>query len=228
MQSRRSCLQTLRLGKPCRTLELRRGPVKEPSPIAEDGGNDEALALAASRGDRRAFHALYLRHRPCVLSYVTKFLSAEPDCEDVIQDVFLQLYRALPNFRGTASFSTFLRRITMNVAVDHLRKRGRLQRLDYDSDALDAVVDTGQDPERHSSARQQLESLFHHLDGIALDQRRALMLVAVAGLSVNDAAAQMGANAGWVKLRVLRARRELTAMTTRRRASRPVRRVAPP
>ncbi len=199
--------------------------MKEPSPIAANGGNDEALALAASRGDRRAFDALYLRHHPCVLSYVTKFLSAGPDCEDVIQDVFLQLYRALPNFRGTASFSTFLRRITMNVAVDHLRKRHRLQRLDTDSDALDEVVDAGQDPEQHSSARQQLESLLHHLDRIALDQRRALMLVAVAGFSVNDAAAQLGANAGWVKLRVLRARRELTAMTARRRSSRRSRRI---
>jgi len=199
--------------------------MKEPSPSALDGVNDEALVLAATQGDERAFRALYLRHRPCVLTYVTKLLGAGPDCEDVIQDVFLQFYRALPNFRGNASLSTFLRRIAMNVAVDHLRKRCRLQRLDYDSDALDAVVDAGQDLERHSSARQQLQSLLHHLDGIALDQRHALILVAVAGLSVNDAAAQMGADAGWVKLRVLRARRELTAMTTGQRSSRRSRRI---
>jgi len=192
---------------------------------AGDRVDDEALALAVTHGDTRAFRALYLRHHPCVLTYVTRFLGTGPDCEDVTQDVFLQLYRALPSFRGAASFSTFLRRITMNVAVDHLRKRGRLQRLDYDSDALDAVADAGQDLERHSSARQQLESLVHHLDDIALDQRRALMLVAVAGLSVNDAAAEMGANAGWVKLRVLRARRELTAMTARIPTSRRSRRV---
>jgi len=199
--------------------------MKEPSPSALDGVNDEALVLAATQGDERAFRALYLRHRPCVLTYVTKLFGAGPDCEDVIQDVFLQFYRALPNFRGNASLSTFLRRIAMNVAVDHLRKRCRLQRLDYDSDALDAVVDAGQDLERHSSARQQLQSLLHHLDGIALDQRHALILVAVAGLSVNDAAAQMGADAGWVKLRVLRARRELTTMTARRRPSRRPRRI---
>ena len=202
--------------------------MKEPSPSLEDGVNDEALALAAGRGDGAAFRALYLRHRPCVLAYVTRLFGAGPDCEDVIQDVFLQLYRALPTFRGDARLSTFLRRITMNVAFDHLRKRCRLQRLDYGSDALDALVDAGQDPEQRSSARQQLQSLLHHLGGIALDQRRALMLVAVAGLSVNDAAAQMGANAGWVKLRVLRARRELTTMTARRRASRRPRPIASP
>jgi len=215
-------LQTSRRGK---VSEIRGAPMKEPSPSLEDGASDEALALAAGRGDGQAFRALYLRQRPGVLVYVTRLFGAGPDREDVIQDVFLQLYRALPNFRGDARLSTFLRRITMNVAFDHLRKRCRLQRLDYDSHALDAAVDAGQDPEQRSSARQQLQSLLHHLDGIALDQRHALILVAVAGLSVNAAAAQMGANAGWVKLRLSRARRELTAMAARPRSSRRPRRI---
>jgi len=194
--------------------------MKTPSLNAEIGLNDEVLALAATRGDERAFHALYVRHRHDVLAFVTKVVGAEPDREDVIQEVFLQLHRALPNFRGDSRLSTFLRRITMNVAFDHLRKRGRRQRIDYDNDALDAAVDDGQDPEQQSSARQQLQSLLCHLEGIALDKRRALMLVAIAGLSLNDAAAQMGANADWVKQRVTRARRELTAMTARSRGSR--------
>lgn len=192
---------------------------------AEVDINDEALALAATRGDERAFHALYERHRRDVLAFVTKVVGAEPDREDVIQEVFLQLHRALPNFRGDSRLSTFLRRITMNVAFDHLRKRCRRQRIDYDNDVLDAAVDDGQDPEQQSSARQQLQSLLHHLEGIALDKRRALMLVAIAGLSLNDAAAQMGANAGWVKQRIGRARRELTEMTARSRLARRPRRL---
>jgi len=197
----------------------------EPPPAAEAGSNDVALALAVIRGDERAFRALYVRHRPDVLTFVTKVLGAGPDREDVIQEVFLQLYRALPNFRGDSTFSTFLRRITMNVACDHLRKRYRHQRIDYDSDALDAAVDARQDPEQHSSARQQLHSLLHHLDGIALDKRRALLLVAVAGFSLNDAAAQMGTNVDRVKQRVVRARRQLTEMTARSQASRRPRRI---
>lgn len=199
--------------------------MKTPSPDAEVGLDDEALALASIRGDERAFHALYLRHRHHVLTFVTKLIGAGPDREDVIQDVFLQLYRALPSFRGDAKLSTFLRRIAMNVAFDHLRKRCRHQRLDYDSDALDTAVDAGQDPEQHSSARQQLQSLLHDLDGIALDKRRALMLVAVAGFSLNDAAVQMGTNVDRVKQRVVRARRELMAMTTGSHSSRRPRRI---
>jgi RNA polymerase sigma-70 factor (ECF subfamily) len=191
----------------------------------EVGSNDEALALAVLRGDEQAFRALYVRHRRDVFTVVTKLVGAGPDREDVIQDVFLQLYRALPGFRGDARLSTFLRRITMNVAFDHLRRRSRHQRVDYDSDALDTAVDSQQDPEQHSSARQQLQSLLHHLDGMALDKRRALMLVAVAGLSLNAAAVQLGTNADRVKQRVVRARRELTAMSARSQSTQRSRRV---
>jgi RNA polymerase sigma-70 factor (ECF subfamily) len=194
--------------------------VTQPSLRAELGIDDAALALAAGRGNAQAFRALYLRHHHGVLTFVTKLVGAGSDREDVVQDVFLQLYRALPKFRGDSSLSTFLRRITMNVAFDHVRKRSRHQRIDYDNDALDAAMDAGQDPEQHSSARQQLQSLFHHLDNIALDKRRALLLVAIAGCSLNAAAAQMGANALWVKQRIAGARRELTVKTAYRRASR--------
>lgn len=184
--------------------------VTEPSP----GAGDEALALAATRGDHRAFRALYLRHRHYVLLSVTKVVGAGPDREDVIQEVFLQLHRALPRFRSESRLSTFLRRIAMNVAIDHVRKRCRHPCVDG-GDALDTAVDARQDPEQHSSARQQLQSLLHQLEGIAPDKRRALMLVAVAGFSLNDAAVQMGTNADRVKQRVVRARRELAGMARR-------------
>ena len=180
------------------------------------GTADEALALCASRGDVRAFHTLYLRHSRDVRASVTRLIGIGPDREDVTQEVFLQLYRALPKFRGEARLSTFLRRITMHVALDHVRRRYRDRRMAGDDDALDTVADAGQGPEQQSSARQQLHAVLRHLDGIALDQRHALLLVAIAGLSLDDAAVCMGANSGWVKQRVIRARRELAARTARR------------
>jgi RNA polymerase sigma-70 factor (ECF subfamily) len=186
---------------------------------------DETLARAAAGGDKEAFRALYLRHHRAVHTLVTKLLGGGPDREDVIQDVFLQLHRALPSFRGDSTLSTFLHRIATHVALDHLRRRLRQQCIDYDSDALESAADGGQDPEQRSSARQQLSSLLHHLDEIAQDKRCALMLVAVAGLSLSDAAAQVGANSGSIKQRVVRARRELTALAARgcapRRSRRP-------
>lgn len=189
----------------------RRAGVTYPSIDAEPDDTDEDLARAASCGDEAAFRTLYARHRPGVAAFVTKVVGAGPDRDDVVQEVFLQLYRALATFRGDARLATFLRRIAMNVTIDHLRRRTRHQGVDYDTDLVAAVIDTAQDLERHSSARQQLRSLLQHMDGIAENERRALQLVAIAGLSLHDAATQMGANAGWVKQRVMRARRELTA-----------------
>jgi RNA polymerase sigma-70 factor, ECF subfamily len=192
----------------------------------ESAVSDDQLALAAGQRDAHAFGVLYVRYRRSVHRFVAKLVGAGPDCEDVIQDVFLQLYRALPCFRGESSLATFLRRITMNVACDHVRKRCRHQRITYDNDALDATADAGQDPEQHSSARQQLDSLLRHMDGIAPDQQRALMLVGVAGFSLNDAAPHLGVTATRVKQHVVRARRELTAMTARPRVLRRPRRRA--
>lgn len=180
-----------------------------------EGADDEALAGAAARGDESAFSTLYLRHRPHVLSTITKLIGTGPDREDVTQDAFLALYRALPSFRGESRLSTFLRRITIHVALDHIRRRYRQQRIAGDCDALDTVVDARRDPEQLSSARQELHALLRQLDDIALDKRRALWLVAIAGLSLRDAAGEMGASADWVKQRVVRARRELAAMTAR-------------
>lgn len=209
----------------CDPPGVRGGATTMPSPGADLGMSDEALALAATRGDAGAFRALYVRHRRYVLTLVTRLLGAGPDREDVIQEVFLRLHRALPGFRGDSRLATFLHRITVRVALDQLRWRFRHRRMTYDSDALDAAVDARQDPEQHSSARQQLQSLLHHLDGIAPDKRRALILVAVAGVSLKDAAAQLGTDAERVKQRVVRARRELTAMTDRGRPSRRPRRL---
>lgn len=170
---------------------------------------DEALAVAAMRGDERAFGALYVRHHRRVLSSVTKLIGAGPDREDVTQEVFFQLHRALPRFRGEARLTTFLRRITIYVALDHIRRRCRDRRLGGDPASLDAVVDTGKDPEQRSCARQELSAVLQRLERIAVEPRRALLLVAIAGLSVTDAAAHTGASADVIKQRVVRARRQL-------------------
>lgn len=189
---------------------------------------DDEVLTRASRGDEVAFRALYVRHRRDVVAAVTRLVGTGPEREDVLQDAFLQIYRALPSFRGSSSLATYLRRIATNVAMDHLRRRSRHQRIEYNSDAIETAIGTGQDPEQHSGARQQLQLLLRHLDDIAQDKRRALLLVAIAGCSLNDAAERMGANAGWVKKRIGRARRELTAMAVRTQPVRRARRIDAP
>jgi RNA polymerase sigma-70 factor, ECF subfamily len=181
--------------------------------------HEAALVLAATRGDQRAFRVLYARHHRGAYAHLTKLIGAGPDRDDLLQEVFLQLYRSLPNFRGDSSLSTFLHCITRNVAIDYLRRKSRHQRLDCYNEALQVVEDAGQDPEQHSCARQQLRTLLRQLDSLTLDKRQALFLVAMSGLSVNQAADQLGASPVSIKQRLVCARRDLAALVARSSAT---------
>lgn len=173
--------------------------------------SDDELVASAVSGDGGAFAELYARYAERVFVRLTRMLGPGPDCEDVLQQVFAALYRALPRFRGDAQLSTFLHKITTNVATDHLRARGR-RTAAHDPAALDALIDGDPTPEERARRRGELRQIFTLLDHIKPDKRIAFVLVAVEGLSLAEAAAQVGESAEAVKQRVLRARRELVAL----------------
>ncbi|HEX4418527.1 MAG TPA: sigma-70 family RNA polymerase sigma factor [Kofleriaceae bacterium] len=178
-----------------------------PSPPSSD---DQLVADVVS-GDGGAFAELYARYAERVFVRVTRMIGPGPDCEDVLQQVFAALFRALPRFRGDAQLSTFLHKITTNIATDHLRARGR-RSVDHDPTALDALIDDAPTPDDRARRRAELRQIFHLLDLIKPDKRIAFVLVAVEGLSLAEAAEQIGESAETVKQRVLRARRDLIAL----------------
>jgi RNA polymerase sigma-70 factor (ECF subfamily) len=175
---------------------------------------DEELAIAVASKDAAAFQKLYERHCDRVYARLTRLLGPVHDREDVMQQVFLQLYRALPTFRGESTLSTFLFRITSYVACDHLRKCGRRVVVMY-GEGLDELTDGRPTPEDRSRSRQQLETIFHLLQHVKPEQRIAFQLVAVEGLSLAAAADRVGAEPKEVRQRVSQARRELLAMLGR-------------
>jgi RNA polymerase sigma-70 factor (ECF subfamily) len=172
---------------------------------------DTELAEAAALGDTAAFGELYTRYADRVFARVTHLVGPGADREDVLQQVFLELHRALPRFRGDSTLSTFLYRITVNVAYDHLRRRSR-RPGDHDPSALDALVDAGPTPEDRARRRQELGQIFTMLEQIKPKKRIAFVLVAIEGLSLAEAAELIGAHVDAVKQRVLHARRELVAL----------------
>jgi RNA polymerase sigma-70 factor (ECF subfamily) len=173
--------------------------------------SDDALAASASTGDHDAFNELYARYVDRVFARLTHLVGPGADREDVLQQVFLELHRALPRFRGESALATFLYRITVNVAYDHLRRRVR-RPTDHDPAALDALIDGDPTPEARTRCREQLHQIFGLLEHIKPKKRIAFVLVAVEGLSLAEAADLVGANAETVKQRVLHARHELLAL----------------
>jgi RNA polymerase sigma-70 factor (ECF subfamily) len=183
--------------------------------------SDVDLAIAAATGDAGAFAEIYTRYADRVFARLTHLIGPSHDREDVFQQVFLELHRALPRFRGDASLSTFLYRITINVAYDHLRRRGR-RAGEHDPAALDVLITGDPTPEDRTRRREELSQIFSLLEQIKPKKRIAFVLVAVEGMSLGEAAELLGAQADAVKQRVLHARRELLALMDRgeRRADR--------
>lgn len=185
------------------------------APRTSTGCNsDEELAMAAPGGNAIAFQQLYQRYADRVFARLTKLIGFVPDRDDVMQTVFLQLHCALPRFRGESSLSTFLHRITANVACDYLRKRWR-QPVDYDDDALHDAIDERPSPEARSDSRQQLEAIFKHLERLKPGKRNAFVMVAMEGVPMEEAARRLGTTPDAIKQRVIHARRELMAMIER-------------
>lgn len=87
--------------------------------------DSEVLAGEAARGSRGAFHALLVRHQPTVERFVRWYATAEPDPEDALQEIFLEVYRSLGSFRARSAFSTWLYAIARNVCRRRLARAGR-------------------------------------------------------------------------------------------------------
>jgi len=187
---------------------------QRPPPASTGGASaaeDARLIAGVLRNDRQMFAELYRRHVDSVYARLTRVVGPVPERDDLVQHIFLDVHRALPRFRGEAKFSTFLHRIVLNVACEHLerRRRQRGRTRDLESQQLDGVIAPEASPEARVRARQELAEVFRRLESLSPKRRIAFVLVAVEGLSLEEAAALAGCSPDAVKQRVLEARREL-------------------
>lgn len=169
----------------------------------------EPLVEAARQGDRRAFDELVRLTYGDVYKLAVKMTGNEADASDVVQDAYVRAFRALRRFRGDASFSTWLYRITSNCASTFLSRRSR-QRCD-DLSELDNVVDP--DPEQDPTLRAEASTLRQTIER-ALDQlphrlRAVVVLKDVEDLSHREIAERLGISESATKVRLHRARHTL-------------------
>ena len=173
---------------------------------------DNVVTIRASADE---FTALYRAQVDGVWALLTRLLGPTADREDVLQQVFLQVHQALPRFRGEASVATFVRRIAVHVAVDHLRGRGR-RMVATDPTTMDELIDPAATPAAQAAARRGLAELFTLLAEVDVDKRVAFVLTAIEGMTMRDAAALVGASPDAVKQRALAARRQIEARRAER------------
>ena len=184
-------------------------------PARTDRDVDDAIVARHRGGDPAAFGELYRRHVDAIYRRLTRLVGPVPERDDLTQDVFLGLYKALPSFRGDAALSTLLYRIAVNTACEHLRRRMRRKTVSLETVPLDELVAPDATPEAAARQRQEVASLLTCLDRIKPKKRIALVLRVVEGMAFEEIAELVDATPEAVAKRVQHGMRELSELLAR-------------
>jgi len=184
---------------------------------AEVTDPDVRLMLALRAGDAAAFDSLFGRWSGPLLRYAQRMVGDLATAEDLVQEVFLRVYRARERYAPEARFSTWLYRIATNLALNELRRPRRRtpHRSAEDEEAVLAEPAAGADDVAH--ARRVGRAAAAALEELPETQRAALCLAAVEGLSYAEVAEALEVTESAVKALVHRAR---SALAQRLRAVR--------
>jgi RNA polymerase sigma-70 factor, ECF subfamily len=179
---------------------------------------DQQLVERAQRGDKHAFELLVSKYQRRLGRLISRFVRNTAEAEDVTQDAFIKAYRALPAFRGDSAFYTWLYRIGINTAKNHLVAQGRRvptstsfdaeEAEDFEDAALLHEVAT---PENELMSKQVIEVVNASLQELPDDLRTALTLREIEGLSYEEIAVVMDCPIGTVRSRIFRAREAIAA-----------------
>lgn len=177
-------------------------------------GDEKELIERAKAGDMRAFRGLYDAYFKRVIAHVGRIMGPGPEVEDVTQNVFIQVHRSLPSFKGDSKFSTWLYRVTWNVTVSHIRKRAPT--VDLMALRQFAVND-----EQWSKleARDKLRTLHAAIADLPEDYREAFLLFEIEGNTLAEIAELKGESLNTVASRVRRSRERLRSRLERAEGS---------
>ncbi len=181
--------------------------------------DDAALVERAKAGSFEAFDELVRRHEERLYALLKTMLRSREDAEDAVQTAFVSALEHLKDFRGDASFATWITHVAVNAGLKLLRKRrgvsldatddeGELRRPDY-------IADWREPPERLLEREETKRALDEAIDALPEHHRVVFALRDVSGLSVEETAKAVGISEANVKVRLLRARLALRERLTR-------------
>jgi RNA polymerase sigma-70 factor (ECF subfamily) len=170
--------------------------------------SDDDWVTRAQGGEPAAFVELFRAHRKTVAGIVTRMMGRRGDVEDVVQEVFLQVYRSLPDFRGQAKFSTWLHRVTVNVVL-MVQRRAKSRPRYVPEDAARPPVDHHGLPDGEVARARRLDAFRRLLDRLSEKKRTVFVLHELEGLPPAEIAELVGCPVLTVRTRLFYARREL-------------------
>jgi RNA polymerase sigma-70 factor (ECF subfamily) len=190
---------------------------------SDDLGFNEALLVdRAKQGDRDAFSALIEKHASAVLTVAWRIVGNRALAEDVAQETFMAAFRALPNFRADARFSTWLYRIAVNKCRDALRSKTAVKETDtldgentFEPALRHAQGSAGMSgvhrtPEEQLMDKHRATRITEALGELSPVYREAFVLRHVEGLSYEEMSEVLGIEGSTLRMRVYKARQDLS------------------
>lgn len=173
---------------------------------------DRVLVERVRKGDQNAFNLLVRKYQHKVSNLVARYVYDAAEVEDVSQEVFIKAYRAIDGFRGDSAFYTWLYRIAVNTAKNHLVAQSR-RPPNTDVDAVDAEqIEAGRrmreigTPESNTLSRELADCVARAVAELPQDLRTAITLRELEGLSYEEISTVMACPIGTVRSRIFRAR----------------------
>ena len=180
--------------------------------LMADNITDKEIIERVKNGDKKAYDLLVLKYQQRVINLISRFVKNHADALDVSQETFIKAYKALPNFRGESAFYTWLYRIAVNTAKNHLIVQSRkITKSDYDVTEIEQIEGNMSlieqtTPENLLIKDELQETVLNTIENLPEDLKSAIMLREIEGLSYEEIAAVMECPVGTVRSRIFRAR----------------------
>jgi RNA polymerase sigma-70 factor (ECF subfamily) len=182
-----------------------------PGTKAEKPSSDETLIARIAQRDQLAMRALVLRHQTALYRWLKRIVLDEALAEDLVSEVFLDVWRQAATFAGRSSVSTWLFAIARYKALSARRRRTDAE---LDEDAALCIPDPADDPETSLLKKDRSARIGQLLRNLSRKHREVLDLVYYHGKSVREVAEITGTAEATVKTRMFHARRQLAALMT--------------
>lgn len=180
--------------------------------LRSDSNDDPQLIRRIASGDRLAMQVLYGRHQVHVFRFILRFLRDEAAAEDVLAEVFLDVWRQAGSFERRSSVSTWILSIARFKALSSARQR---RDAPYDEEAAAEIADEADDPEIDVAKRDKGAALRRCLEKLSVEHREIIDLVYYHEKSVEEVARIVGVPAATVKTRLFYARQKLSDILRR-------------
>jgi RNA polymerase sigma-70 factor (ECF subfamily) len=162
------------------------------------------------QGDQEALKEIYDKYHKKVYRIAYGVVRQREDALDIVQEVFIKLFRSIKNFQGRSHFYTYLYRMVMNTAIDHARKSGKKFASSLDEEGSFEPSDgVEKGPERVFLQKELEERVKRAMDKLPAEQKAALIFRDMEGLSYQEMAEAMGCSIGTVMSRLHYGRKKM-------------------